>query len=204
MAILARSSLAVAAGLGMLAAGTGVLVALALQPPPVPEGAGSDPTRLASSPRTPAAQETSAPARDAGPSLMFIGDEHLDEWAPAAAGELSADVRVESGVTLLGDPAVADVLTGEPPNVVVLSIGAADVAWADDFQFGLTTAVDAVQSTWPDAQVVLMRPAWPDPGDLEAEKNQIVEQVAAARGATYLDADPTAADFLAAWDAAGL
>lgn len=204
MAILARSSLAVAAGLGMLAAGTGVLVTLALQPPPVPEGAAGDTTAPTSTPRTPAAQEMSVPARAAGPSLMFIGDEHLDEWAPAAARELSADVRVESGVTLLDEPAVADVLTGEPPDVVVMSIGTADVAWADDFQFGLTTAVDAVQSAWPDVQLVLMRPAWPDPGDLEAEKNEIVEQVAAAQGATYLDADPTVADFLAAWNTAGL
>ncbi|RLV54565.1 SGNH/GDSL hydrolase family protein [Aeromicrobium phragmitis] len=186
----------------MLALGTAVLVVLAMQQPPTPEQAGTGVTPLTATPRTPQTEPpVTAPAER---SLVFIGDEHLDEWAPAAGRELAADVRVESGVTLLEEPTVADVLTGAPPDVVVLSVGTADVAWADDFQFGLTEAVDAVQSAWPDAHLVLMQPAWTDPGDLEAEKNEITEQVAAAQGATYLDANATATDFVAAWNAAGL
>ncbi|TSD58742.1 SGNH/GDSL hydrolase family protein [Aeromicrobium piscarium] len=196
-----RPSLTVGLGVAILALGVGVLVLLALRPAPAPENAGAGVTPQSTpseSPRT----TTPAPTGDA--DIVFIGDDHLEEWAGEAAAELGAEARIESGVTLFEDTTVADALEGSAPDLVVLSIGTADVVWADDFAFGLAQALDEIEEAWPASTIVLMRPAWEDPDDLQTEKIDSVEQTAQARDLIYLDAPPDAADFLDAWTAAGL
>ncbi|OUZ10509.1 hypothetical protein BHE97_07045 [Aeromicrobium sp. PE09-221] len=136
--------------------------------------------------------------------IAFIGDDHLEDWADEAAAELDAQARVESGVTLFEDITVAAALEDPAPDLVVLSIGTADVVWADDFAFGVSLALDEIETTWPETTIVLMRPAWDEPDDLQAEKIDSVQQAAEARDLIYLDAPADAAGFVDAWTAAGL
>lgn len=182
-----------AVGVGVLALLTAVLVVLAMQPPDM---SASTPAPNVSEP---AAPTTSPPA---GPTILFIGDDHLEDWASDAAEEIGAQAVIESGVALFDEPTVADALGGVEPNVVVLSIGVADEVDASTFQAGLVAAIDAINATWPDARLVLMRPAWENVGPLEVDKTAIVELVAAAREAAYLDTEPAAEEFADAWVAA--
>lgn len=188
-------------GVALLAVGVGVLVLLALRPTPAPENAGAGVTPQSTPADTPRA---TTPAPAVGTDIVFIGDDHLEDWAGEAATELGAEARIESGVTLFEDTTVADALEGPAPDLVVLSIGTADVVWADDFAFGLAQALDEIETTWPASTIVLMRPAWEDPDDLQTEKIEGVEQAAQARELTYLDAPPEAGAFLEAWNSAGL
>lgn len=188
--------------MSLLALGTAVLVVLAVQSPPTPEAAGTGVAPAAADHPTP--QPTPTPAEASDLVVAFIGDHHLETWAPAAADDLGLDARVDSGVSLFGERQVTDALgdfRSDPPDVVVLSIGADDVVWVDDFQFGLTDAIETIEATWPESEIVLMPPAWPDPDDLQTEKIAIAEQVAQARGLTYLSAVANAGDFTRAWSA---